>query len=61
MSINAKIKDAEYNHQKWARITVHGSHSQYGKTEVQAIMLREYFEGMLDGLTEAKLLIRVES
>ena len=59
MSITAKIKDAQLNADKWTGIVSRGTWLQYDKTEIQAIALREYFEGMLDGLTEAKLLMRV--
>ena len=60
MSINAKIKDAEHNYQKWARITARGTHSQHNKTEIQALLLRERFEGRLEAFEEAKQLMRGE-
>jgi len=59
MSINTLIKDAESNHQKWQSIVSRGTWQQHNKTEIQALLLRERFEGMLDGLTEAKQLMRV--
>ena len=59
MSITAKIKDAERNADKWRGIVSRGTWAEKGKTEIQAIALREYFEGMLDGLTESKLLTKV--
>ena len=58
MSINAKIKDAEANADKWRGIVSRGTWAEKGKTREQAIMLREYLEGMLDGLTEAKQIIK---
>ena len=59
MSINAKIKDARRNADMWQAITDGGTWLQHNRTETQAIALREYHSGRLDGLTEAKLLMRV--
>ena len=60
MTLRSLIKDAEASANKWRSITARGSHSQHNKTEVQAIALREYFEGRLDGLVEAKRLMKGE-
>ena len=58
MSINAKIKDAQLNADKWRAIAARGSWSRHNKTQLQAIMLRERFEGRLEAFTEAKQLMR---
>ena len=59
MSINAKIKDAQLNADKWKAITDGGTWSQRGRTREQAVMLRERFEARLEAFTEAKQLMRV--
>jgi hypothetical protein len=58
MTIKKMIEDAEANADKWRSICARGTHAQHDKTEVQAIALREYFEGRLDGLVEAKRLMK---
>ena len=59
MSINAKIKDARRNADIWRAITDGGTWKQHNRTEIQAISLRERFEGRLEAFTEAKQLIKV--
>ncbi len=56
MTLRSLIKDAEANADKWRSICARGTHAQHNKTEIQAIALREYFEGRLDAFNEAKRL-----
>ena len=60
MSIKRLTKDAEANADKWRAICARGTHAQHNKTEIQAIALREYFEGRLSAFNEAKLLTKVK-
>ena len=58
MTLRNLIIDAERNADRWRSIVARGSHQQHNKTEIQAIALREYFEGRLDGLVDAKRLMK---
>ena len=58
MTLKSMIKDTEANADKWRSIVARGAWLQHDKTEIQAIALREYFEGRLDGLVEAKRLMK---
>ena len=58
MTINAKIKDAELNFLKWRGIIASGARAQHDKTEAQALMLRERFEGRLEAFVKVKQLMR---
>jgi len=54
MQINTRIKAVEIDFQKWQLIVINKDWEMFGKTEIEAIALREYFEGVRDGLVEAK-------
>ena len=58
MTLRNLIIDAELGANKWRAIVARGTHSQHNKTEIQALLLRERFEGRLDGLVDAKRLMK---
>ena len=57
MTLRNMIKDTEANADRWRSIVARGTWFQHDKTEIQAIMLRERFEGRLEALVEAKRLM----
>ena len=60
MTLRNLIIDAERNADKWRSIVARGAWSQHNRTEAQAIALHNRFEGRLDGLVDAKRLMKGE-
>ncbi len=56
MTLKKLAEEAERNYNKWHSIVRRGAHERHGKTQPQAVALRNYHEGRLDAFNEAKLL-----